>query len=179
MAGGREDQRRGQTSKPHLHRGALMAIRKASGSPENRGKVREPRSLIIRCCRSTLMKSKVLKPRSRTSWFSHSRSSLAVWDEETRETRSYLCTTTPALLRPRETRTEVTKTAPGSDLGCRHKPRPLRFPFLPAFVRKHSWLALISQQKKPPPSLRRAFLCIETTSELPCTHRHRRSHSVT
>lgn len=28
------------------------------------------------------MKSKVLKPSSRTSWFSHSRSSLAVWEEE-------------------------------------------------------------------------------------------------
>lgn len=37
------------------------------------------------------MKSKVLKPRSRTSWFSHSRSSLAVW-QKTRGTSSYLCT---------------------------------------------------------------------------------------
>lgn len=179
MAGGREDQRRGQTSKPHLHRGALMAIRKASGSPENRGKVREPRSLIILCCRSTLMKSKVLKPRSRTSWFSHSRSSLAVWDEETRETRSYLCTTTPALLRPRETRTEVTKQLQGLIWAADTNPVLCDSPSSPAFVRKHSWLALISQQKKPPPSLRRAFLCTETTSELPCTHRHRRSHSVT
>ena len=35
------------------------------------------------------MKSKVLKPRSRTSWFSHSRSSLAVWEEK-RRTSGYL-----------------------------------------------------------------------------------------
>lgn len=42
-------------------------------------KAKKKNSLIIRCCLRTLMKSKVLKPSSSTSWFSHSRSSLAVW----------------------------------------------------------------------------------------------------